>query len=240
MDGISVHEARRQMGLELAESLRDSCKSNRTSSHAVDVVVPVPETSFVAANALAQRLDIPLEFGLAKSRYSTRTFIMSKQEQRRKAVWRKLTAVAEVVRGRNVLLVDDSIVRGTTSQEIVRLVRKAGAKSVCFASASPAIRHGHIYGIDLAQPCSLIANGRSDAQVADAIDCDRVVYLEPDALKRALRRARVAPHAPMDFEIGVFTGVYATPGAQEYLCAAANKALVAEIRRVDSALAVTG
>lgn len=222
IDGISVYHARQEMGYELADAIHQTIESASTvvgkeRAMPIDVVVPVPETSYVAALAVAQRLQLPLAFGLVKNGYVMRTFIMSGQAQRHKSVWRKLTAVREVFMGCNVLLVDDSIVRGTTSRDIIEMVREAGAQHITFASASPPIRSSHIYGIDLGRRSDLMAYCRTDEEIAKAVGSDTVVYLTPEALGRALRHARVSSQAPVEFELGMFTGVYATPGADEYI-----------------------
>lgn len=138
MDGISVHKCRQRMGMALAQTC---LRRLRKQAEEIDVVIPVPETSYVSAVELAKGLGKPLSLGLVKNRYSNRSFILPNQGQRIKAIQRKLSAVEDEIRGKNVLIVDDSIVRGSTSSEIVAMARRAGAAKVVFASASPAIRY---------------------------------------------------------------------------------------------------
>ncbi len=208
IDGISVYQARINMGRALAEKIQ-----SLTSKPSIDVVIPVPDTSCTAALALAQRLELPYSEGLVKNRYIARTFIMPGQRMRRHNVRLKLNAIAEEFHGKNVLLVDDSIVRGTTSREIIQLARNAGAKQVYFASAAPPIKYPNVYGIDM--PCAneLIATQGSIDAVGQLIGADWLVYQELDAVIAAVRRAQVRGHTKItQFEDSVFTGNYITGG----------------------------
>ncbi|MDD5249421.1 MAG: amidophosphoribosyltransferase [Rhodocyclaceae bacterium] len=202
MDGISVYEARVKMGEFLAE------KIHRTMPHLdIDAVIPIPDSSRHAAMDLALRLDKPYREGFVKNRYIGRTFIMPGQGTRRKSVRQKLNAIAQEFRGKNVLLVDDSIVRGTTSREIIMMAREAGAKKVYFASASPPVRHANVYGIDMPTRSELIAAFRNDEEIRREIGADALVYQDLDALKTALRAVNPAV---TQFETSCFDGHYVT------------------------------
>ena len=170
MDGVSVYESRLQMGDKLAEKILKVYPN-----HEIDVVVPIPDTSRTSALQAAYRLNRPFREGFIKNRYIARTFIMPGQATRRKSVRLKLNTIKSEFAGKNVLLVDDSIVRGTTGHEIVQMAREAGAKKVFFTSAAPPIRYPNIYGIDIPTREELIAYGRNEAEIAEKMGCDWVV-----------------------------------------------------------------
>ncbi|CAM9117379.1 unnamed protein product, partial [Sphacelaria rigidula] len=210
LDGVPVYAARKAMGLRLAKKIaREILPVGE-----VDVVVPVPETSRVAAMHCAASLGLPFEEGLAKNRqrplcckYVGRTFIMPGQAFRRQNVRKKLSAVSCVLEGRSVLLVDDSIVRGTTSREIVKIVREAGARKVYFCSASPPVRHPNCYGIDLPRQSDLLAFGLGENEIAEAIGADAVVFQDLSDLEECVSEIRPGTF-PQGFENSMFTGEY--------------------------------
>jgi amidophosphoribosyltransferase len=210
IDGISVYETRSLMGRSLAEKIKRDCPELD-----VDVVIPIPDTSRPSAVEVAQVLGVKYREGFIKNRYIGRTFIMPGQEQRRKSVRQKLNAMAIEFKDKNVLLVDDSIVRGTTSKEIVQMARDCGAKKVYFASAAPPVRFPNVYGIDMPSRSELIANGRDAAQIAEAIGADAVFYQElPDLIEDI----RACNPAIKTFDASCFDGIYITGGVSaEYL-----------------------
>jgi amidophosphoribosyltransferase len=210
IDGISVYETRLRMG----ESLADKIK--RQYRHLdIDVVIPIPDSSRPSAMELSKRLNLPYREGFIKNRYIGRTFIMPGQGIRRKSVRQKLNSIGMEFQGKNVLLVDDSIVRGNTSREIVQMARESGARRVFFASAAPPVRFPNVYGIDMPTREELIATGRSDAQIAREIGCDELIYQDLEALRHAVRS--VNPKV-VNFEDSCFSGVYVTGDiTQEYL-----------------------
>ncbi|MEY2777285.1 MAG: amidophosphoribosyltransferase [Pseudomonadota bacterium] len=171
MDGISVYDARLKMGETLALEV-----VKRFPKGDIDVVMPIPDSSRPAALQLAMHLNVPYREGFIKNRYVGRTFIMPGQEVRRKSVRQKLNAMASEFKGKNVLIVDDSIVRGTTSREIVSMARESGAKGVIFASAAPPVRFPNVYGIDMPTRHELIAHGRTDDEICEAIGADSLIY----------------------------------------------------------------
>jgi amidophosphoribosyltransferase len=203
IDGVSVYEARRRMGEILAAKIK-----RINPNHDIDVVIPVPETSRTAALETACRLDRPYREGFVKNRYIARTFIMPGQELRRKTVRLKLNTIRSEFKDKNVLLVDDSIVRGTTSMELVQLARDAGAKKVYFASAAPPVRFSNVYGIDIPTRAELVAHGRTEAEIAEKLNADGVIYNELDAIEDAVRSCN--PSVLKDFEVSCFNGVYIT------------------------------
>jgi amidophosphoribosyltransferase len=202
IDGVSVYESRRNMGRSLAERVREAGIADE-----VDVVIPIPDSSRPSALELATQLGRPYREGFIKNRYIGRTFIMPGQELRRKSVRQKLNAMPVEFRGKNVLLVDDSIVRGTTSHEIVQMARECGARKVFFASAAPPVRHANVYGIDMPTRSELIASGRDEGEVAVAIGADAVIYQRLDALVEAVRACNPAIAR---FDCSCFDGTYIT------------------------------
>ena len=202
MDDVSVYKARLRMGEKLA------AKIQRTwPDHDIDVVIPIPDTSRTSALQLANTLGLLYREGFIKNRYIGRTFIMPGQKQRKKSVRQKLNAIDLEVRGKNVLLVDDSIVRGTTSQQIIQMARDAGARKVYFASASPPVRYPNVYGIDMPAADELIAHGRSEDEVAQAIGADKLIFQDLNDLIEAVRKRNPAITR---FDASVFDGDYVT------------------------------
>lgn len=202
MDGVSVYETRVKMGEFLADKIR------HTLPHLdVDAVIPIPDSSRPAAMELALRLNLPYREGFVKNRYIGRTFIMPGQATRRKSVRQKLNAIAQEFRGKNVMLVDDSIVRGTTSKEIIQMAREAGAKKVYFASASPPVRYPNVYGIDMPSRSELIASFRDDEEIRREIGADGLIYQDLEALKAAVRTLNPSL---VNFEASCFDGRYIT------------------------------
>jgi len=171
MDGISVYETRLRMGESLGEKIRRICPNI-----VIDVVIPIPDTSRPSALQLALKLGVPYREGFIKNRYIGRTFIMPGQAERKKSVRQKLNAIGFEFKGKNVLLMDDSIVRGTTSREIVQMARDCGARQVYFASAAPPVRFPNVYGIDMPSRHELLATGRTDTEIALEIGADAVFY----------------------------------------------------------------
>ncbi len=207
MDGASVYETRLRMGEHLADKIR------REYGHLdIDVVIPIPDTSRPSALQLAKRLNLGYREGFIKNRYIGRTFIMPGQAVRRKSVRQKLNAMCLEFRGKNVLLVDDSIVRGTTSHEIVQMARDAGANKVYFASASPPVRYPNVYGIDMPTRDELLANGRSDEEICREIGADAVIYQDLPSLIQAVRD--VNPNLTT-FDASCFDGRYITGDVTE-------------------------
>ncbi len=219
IDGVSVYGSRLRMGEYLAEKIKREFRAGD-----IDVVMPIPETSRPAAMQLAMKLGLDFREGFFKNRYVGRTFIMPGQSVRKKSVRQKLSALPTEFKGKNVLLVDDSIVRGTTSREIVNMARDAGANKVYFASAAPPVRFPNVYGIDMPTRGELIAHSRSDDEIMRMIEADGLVYQDIDAMKRSV--ADLGPHLK-HFEASCFDGVYITGDiSPEYLDAleAARKA----------------
>ena len=202
LDGASVYATRLKMGEYLAEKIR-----KEFSSGEIDVVMPIPDSSRPAAIQLALKLGIEYREGFIKNRYIGRTFLMPGQAIRSKSVRQKLNAIGSEFKGKNVLLVDDSIVRGTTSREIVQMAREAGAKNVIFASAAPPVLFPNVYGIDMPTRGELIAYGRSNEEICREITADKLVYQDVDALKRSI--SDVNP-ALQNFEASCFDGIYVT------------------------------
>jgi amidophosphoribosyltransferase len=209
IDGISVYAARRNMGHKLADHITRVLSEQELKD--IDVVIPIPETAMVSARTCAGKLKKQFVEGFVKNRYIFRTFIMPNQLLRRTGVRKKLNAIESEFRGKTVLLVDDSIVRGTTSKEIVQMAREAGAKKVIFASCAPQITHPHIYGIDLASASELIAYNKTDEQIATAIGADSVIFQTlPDLEAACAEASPLYPKRKVQFETGVFSGKYVT------------------------------
>ena len=200
IDKVSVHKARQRMGTYLGEKIL-----GLYPEHEIDVVIPIPESSTTSANEVAKKLGLPYREGFVKNRYIGRTFIMPKQEMRRKSVKRKLNPITMEFEGKNVLLVDDSIVRGTTSKQIVEMAREAGAKKVFFASAAPPIRFQNVYGIDMAATTELIAHQKDEGQIAEYIGADWLVYQN---LEDLIRSAKEGNKEIENFETSIFDGEY--------------------------------
>ncbi|KAK4688248.1 amidophosphoribosyltransferase, partial [Tremellales sp. Uapishka_1] len=207
IDGISVYRSRMAMGVYLAETVKKELARNNIT---VDVVIPVPETSRVAALECAQHLGIPYREGFVKNRYVGRTFIIPNQTSRRKAVRQKLSVNPMEFEGKVVLLVDDSIVRGTTSKEIIAMAREAGGTKIIMASCAPKIEYPNVYGIDMPTREELIGYGRSVPQIADELGADLVVYNSLESLSESCRLLNPSIHKR--FECSVFDGKYVTPG----------------------------
>lgn len=210
MDGVSVYKARLRQGEKLAEKiLRDR------PDHDIDVVIPIPDSSRVAGQAVAQVLDVKFREGLVKNRYIGRTFIMPGQQQRKKSVRQKLNPIGLEFKGKNVLLIDDSIVRGTTCQQIIQMARDAGAAKVYFASAAPAVIHPNVYGIDMPSVKELIAHGRTTEEVCAEIGADWLIYQDLDDL---IASSGEGSNNVSEFDCAVFNGEYVTPDVdQDYL-----------------------
>ena len=215
IDGVSVYETRLRQGEHLAAKLRE--KMDVTD---IDVVIPIPDSSRPAALELAQELGLPYREGFVKNRYIGRTFIMPGQHTRKKSVRQKLNTVQHEFKGKRVLLVDDSIVRGTTSKEIVQMARDAGAIKVYFASAAPPVRYANVYGIDMPSRTELIATGRTDQEIAVEIGADGLIYQDLDALKASVREMNPALSS---FDASCFDGCYITGDiTPEYLAGIEN------------------
>jgi amidophosphoribosyltransferase len=209
IDKISVYKARLRMGQALARKIL-----REWPDHDIDVVIPIPDTSRTAALPLAYDLDVKYREGFIKNRYIGRTFIMPGQEQRSRSVRHKLNAVSLEFRGKNVLLVDDSIVRGTTSRQIIQMARDAGANKVYFASASPPVRYPNIYGIDMPAPSELVANGRNEREIEEELGADRLIYQDLEDLIEACREGNTGITR---FDTSCFSGEYVTGVEDGYL-----------------------
>ena len=201
IDNVSVYKARLRMGEKLAQKI----VREWGEQHEVDVVIPIPDTSRTSAMELAHHLNVKYREGFMKNRYIGRTFIMPGQEKRAKSVRQKLNAVSLEFKGKNVLLVDDSIVRGTTCREIIQMARDSGAKKVFFASAAPPVVFPNVYGIDMPVRSELIASGASIDEVCDMIGADRLIYQDLGDLKEAV----IEGNPNLDgFDCAVFDGCY--------------------------------
>ncbi len=202
MDGISVYQARLNLGETLAKRVISTLPPSD-----IDVIIPIPESSRPSATQLAHLLGIPYREGFVKNRYVGRTFIMPGQGVRKKSVRQKLNVIASEFKGRNVMLVDDSIVRGTTSREIVQMARDAGAKKVYLASAAPPVRYPNVYGIDMPTSSELVAHNRTVDEIRDIIGCDALIYQDVDGMKKAIGSL----NPKLDgFDASCFDGVYVT------------------------------
>ena len=209
IDEISVYKARMRMGSKLAELIK-----KKNPNHDIDVVIPIPDSSTTAALQLAVDLNVPYREGFVKNRYIGRTFIMPYQEERRKSVRRKLNILDLEFEDKNVMLVDDSIVRGTTSKKIIEMAKEAGANKVYFASAAPAIKYQNLYGIDMPATSELIASNRTDEEVAKEIGADWLVY---QTLEDLIDTCKTGNPGIKEFETSIFTGEYITPLDENYL-----------------------
>lgn len=210
IDNISVYKSRLRMGEKLAENIQ----KNWSDEH-IDVVIPIPDTSRVSALQLAHKLGVKYSEGLIKNRYIARTFIMPGQKQRKKSVRQKLSAIELEFKGKNVLLVDDSIVRGTTSKQIVQMARDAGANKVFFASAAPAVRYPNVYGIDMASSKEFVAHEKTQSEVCDEICADKLVYQDLDDLIWCVQQGNADIK---EFDCSCFNGEYVTADVdQNYL-----------------------
>ncbi|MDX1433935.1 MAG: amidophosphoribosyltransferase [Gammaproteobacteria bacterium] len=210
IDDVSVYKARLRMGERLADNIL-----SQWPDHDIDVVIPIPDTSRTAALPLSYKLGVKYREGFIKNRYIGRTFIMPGQEERARSVRHKLNAIGLEFEGKNVLLVDDSIVRGTTSAQIIQMARERGARRVYFASAAPPVRYQNVYGIDMPVAGELIAHNRTEEQVAAAIGADRLFYQTLEDLKDAVRKGNPRLR---EFDTSCFTGEYVTGGVTtEYL-----------------------
>jgi amidophosphoribosyltransferase len=209
MNGISVYEARLRMGDRLADTI-----AKHTPREAIDVVMPIPDSARPAAMQVARKLGIEYREGFYKNRYVGRTFIMPGQAVRKKSVRQKLNAMSSEFKGKNVLLIDDSVVRGTTSKEIIQMARDAGAKTVTFASAAPPVRYPHVYGINMPSRHELVAHGRTIPEIAKELGADYMVYQEVEDLKAAILEGSDIT----DLDMSCFDGRYITGTvSDEYL-----------------------
>lgn len=209
LDDISVYKARLRMGQALARKIL-----REWPEHDIDVVIPVPDTSRTSALPLAYELGVKYREGFIKNRYIGRTFIMPGQEERKRSVKQKLNAIDLEFRNKNVLLVDDSIVRGTTSRQIIQMARDAGARKVYFASASPPVRYPNIYGIDMPAPSELIASGCDEKEIGEKLGADRLIYQELDDLINACQEGN---EGITRFDTSCFSGEYITVVEDGYL-----------------------
>lgn len=209
IDGISVYKARLKMGEKLANKIL----AEWGEEHDIDVVIPIPDTSRTSALELANTLGIKFREGFMKNRYIGRTFIMPGQQQRKKSVRQKLNPVELEFKGKNVLLVDDSIVRGTTCNEIIQMARDAGAKKVFFASAAPMVKYPNVYGIDMPVKDELIASNRDVEEIRELIGADRLIFQNLEDLKDAVRTKKVPDLR--EFDCSVFDGIYVAGGIND-------------------------
>ena len=209
IEDVSVYKARLRMGEKLAEKIL-----RERPDHGIDAVIPIPDTARTAASALAGALGVPFREGFVKNRYIGRTFIMPGQGERVKSVRRKLNAIDLEFRKKNVLLVDDSIVRGTTSKQIVQMARDAGAKNVYFASAAPPVRYPNVYGIDMPSASELVAAGRTEKEIEQVLGADWLIYQDLEDLVWAVQDGN---EDLQQFDTSCFSGEYVTGLDQAYL-----------------------
>lgn len=207
IDGIAVHRTHMNMGASLATQVKQ-----RWPRHDIDVIIAVPDTSRAAAVEMGRVLKLPYREGFIKNRYIGRTFIMPGQAQRKQSVRQKLNPIGSEFHGKNVLLVDDSIVRGTTSRKIIQLAREAGARKVYFASASPPVRYPNVYGIDMPSSSELVAHNRSIEEIAQELGADRLFYQQLEALEEAVGSCN---RAIPEFDTSCFSGRYVTGDISE-------------------------
>jgi amidophosphoribosyltransferase len=208
IDDISVHKARMRMGVALGEKIL-----RLRPNHDIDVVIPIPDTSRDSALEIANVLGVKYREGFIKNRYVGRTFIMPGQGERVKSVKRKLNPIPLEFRGRNVLLVDDSIVRGTTSRQIVQMAREAGANKVYLASAAPPVRYPNIYGIDMPSSEELVAHGHTESEIEQMLGCDWLIYQDLKDLEIAVAGPK---HPGRKFDSSCFSGEYVTGIEPDY------------------------
>lgn len=225
IDKVLVYKARLRMGEKLAEKIL-----RERPEHDIDVVIPIPDTSRTSAVELANHLGVKFREGFVKNRYIGRTFIMPGQAARKKSVRQKLNAIGLEFRGKNVMLVDDSIVRGTTCKQIIQMAREAGAKNVYFCSAAPAVRYPNVYGIDMPSAHELIAHGRTTEEVAELIGADWLIYQDLEDLVEAVSEGNPDIH---HYDCSVFNGEYVTGDVNEAYLGKIEQA------RNDSAKALT-
>jgi len=218
LDGVSVYQARLNMGETLAKRVISTVPPDQ-----IDAVIPIPESSRPSAQQLAQLIGKPYREGFVKNRYVGRTFIMPGQAVRKKSVRQKLNVIASEFKGRNVLLVDDSIVRGTTSKEIVQMARDAGARKVYMASAAPPVRYPNVYGIDMPTSNELVAHNRTVDEIRAIIGCDALIYQDVEPMKKAVGSLNPALQG---FDASCFDGVYITGDITTDDIAALNAARV--------------
>ena len=210
LDGISVYRARMRMGQSLAKKIKEEWKD-----HNIDVVIPIPDTSRIAALELSTSLKVPFREGFIKNRYIGRTFIMPEQMQRVQSVKRKLNAIGSEFKDKNVLLVDDSIVRGTTSKQIIEMAREAGAKKVYMASAAPPVKFPNVYGIDMPASNEFVAHEKTEKQISSFIGADRLFYQDLDDLIASVKEDG---SEIQKFDASCFDGKYVTEDVtQDYL-----------------------
>lgn len=210
VDDVSVYKSRMRMGIKLAEKIE-----REFADHDIDVVIPIPDTSRTSAAELAQVLGVKYREGFIKNRYIGRTFIMPGQNERKKSVRQKLNPISLEFKGKNVLLVDDSIVRGTTSKQIIQMAREAGASKVYMASAAPPVRYPNVYGIDMPTATEFVAHNRTEEEIGQEIGADRIFYQELDDLIDAVRQGN--PELT-EFDCSCFNGEYITGEVdEEYL-----------------------
>ena len=209
IEDVSVYKARLRMGEKLAQKILRECPD-----HGIDAVIPIPDTARTAASSLAGVLGVPFREGFVKNRYVGRTFIMPGQGDRVKSVRRKLNAIDLEFRNKTVLLVDDSIVRGTTSKQIIQMARDAGAKKVYFASAAPPVRYPNVYGIDMPSASELVAAGKSEKEVEQLLGADWLIYQDLDDLVCAVQDGN---EELKQFDTSCFSGEYVTGLDRDYL-----------------------
>ncbi len=215
IDDISVYKARLRMGEKLADKIL-----KEWPDHDIDVVIPIPDTSRTSAMQLANRIKVKFREGFMKNRYIGRTFIMPGQQKRKKSVKQKLNAIDLEFEGKNVLLVDDSVVRGTTSEQIIQMARDAGARKVYFASAAPPVRYPNVYGIDMPAVEELIAHNRSEEEVGEAIGADKMIYQDLEDLIDAVKKGN---SKIQHFDTSCFDNTYVTGDVDDAYLAKINQ-----------------
>ena len=216
IDNINVYNSRLKMGVMLAKKIKEELTKKELNE--IDVVIPIPDTSRTSALPLSIELNKKLREGFVKNRYIGRTFIMPGQKIRKKSVKQKLNTIIEVFKDKNVLLIDDSIVRGTTSKQIIQMARDAGAKKVYFASASPPIRYPNVYGIDMPFVEELIAYNKNVEEISDAINADKLIYQNLEDLISS-----VSSNSIKSFDTSCFSGEYITKGVDKKYLEKLNK-----------------